>query len=169
MTEINQMQKEITQAYNGLSFAAVKTKDKFDARMRATVKDLLGARYALECKPVEVPQEVREFMDHLENAIRFGDAISGVNSDRLIQSMKYSEWNRNQPVRIYDYVQKIIDIFPAKHLMLLLHSSKNLSAVEFISLYEANKGEAKQSDYDGIPTGIDQNQIRYKATPIHKL
>ena len=169
MTELNQMQREMIETHNVLSFTAVRTKNKFDERMRATVKELLGYRYALETKPIEETAEASEFRGHWENAIRLGNALFGGNSKEIQFWKNNAEWNRNRPIRIYDYVQKIVDIFPAEHLTRLLYSSKNLTAEELISLYEANKGEAKQNDYGGIPTGIDQNQLMVKATFVHKF
>ena len=169
MTEPNSMLIEMNEVQNTLRITAARTKDKFDERMRTTVKDLLGTRYALEAKPVEMIPEVRELVLHWENAMRIGDAIFGENSDKQIQFLKNNaEWNKTRPVRIYNYVQKLADIFPAEHLTCLLHSSKNLTAEEFISRYESNKGEAKQNDYGGIPSGIDLSQLRAKIRLAHK-
>jgi len=58
-------------------------------------------------------------------------------------------------VRIYRYIKKLVDIFPAEHLTQLLSSSQLMTAEELVAFYEAKKGEAKQSDYSGEPTGID--------------
>lgn len=169
MTELGQMQQEMIQSQNILSFTAIRTKNIFDERMRSTVKELLGYRYALEAKPVEQPPEVRELVWHWENAMKIGDMIFGGNSDIQIQFMKNNaNWNRTRPVRIHNYVQKLADIFPPEYLTRLLHSSKNLRAEELINLYEADKGEAKRSDYSGIPTGIDLIQLRIKVTLVHK-
>jgi hypothetical protein len=101
--------------------------------------------------------------------MKIGDMIFGGNSDIQIQFMKNNaNWNRTRPVRIHNYVQKLADIFPPEYLTRLLHSSKNLRAEELINLYEADKGEAKRSDYSGIPTGIDLIQLRIKVTLVHK-
>jgi hypothetical protein len=162
LTEINQMQQEMIQAHNRLSVAAVATKSKFEDRMRATVKELLSYRYALVAKPIEENSEVRESMWHWENAMRIGDAIFGGGSENQMRALM--ERNRTRPVRVNGYVQKLVDIFPAEYLTDLLRSSLNLTAEELIYRFEANKGEATHSDYGGIPTGIDQSQLRAKAT-----
>jgi hypothetical protein len=55
-------------------------------------------------------------------------------------------------VKIYRYIKKLVDIFPAEHLTQLLSSSQLMTAEELLAFYEAKKGEAKQSDYSGEPT-----------------
>jgi len=170
LTEPDPMFHEMIRAHNNLSITAVKTSNKFDDRMRATVKELLGYRYALEGEPIEVARERRALLWHLENADRFSDALFGVDSSKKRQFMKDNyEWNRTRPLRIYNYVQKLTDIFPSEHLTRLLSSSLTHTPEEIISLYEANKGEAKQSDYSSQPTAIDPRAFKTSQNSYAKF
>ena len=69
-----------------------------------------------------------------------------------------------RPRRVLNYVLKIVDIIPVENLSKLIRDSQRLTADGLISRYEAVKGEAKQSDYSGQPSGIDPNAFRYRAT-----
>ena len=158
------MFQEMIRARNNLRIATAKTSYKFDAKMRATIKDLLGYRYALTAEPIKIYRQRRDLMQIIKDSDKFSDWVFGIDSSRQRQFMNNNaEWNRLRPLRIFDYVQKLADIFPPEHLTHLLASSLNHTPEEIISLYEANKGEAIQSDYDCEPTGIDLSSIRKRA------
>ncbi len=164
------MFQEMNRAHYFMRVTSVRTKDKFDARMRVTVKDLIRYIYAKESQPIEESSPQREFTWHLETAEKLGDLFFRVDSSSQRQFLKnVAEWNRNRPVRICDYVQKLADIFPPEHLTRLLLSSLKNTPEEIISIYEANKGEAKSSDYSGYPTGIDSSKLKSIATIVRVL
>lgn len=168
MTEIDPMQEmEIVHDY--LILVARKTKASFDNRMRVTVKELLNDRYPGKAENVEAARYREEFRQTMESAENLADALFGVDSGkRRLYIGNIQEWNRTRPSRICQYVQKLVDIFPAERLTHLLISSQHLTAEELIEFYEANKGEGKQSDYSGQPTGIDPNAFRIIATRIRR-
>ena len=154
MKEPDPMQ-ELEIAHDSLLIVARKTKNGFDGRMRATVKEMLGYRYPLKAVPAEKVRYREDFTQILESSEIFSNLIFGIDSSKQSQFMKKVEWNRTRPERINTYIKRLADIFPAEHLSQLLSSSQLMTAEELIALYEAKKGEAKQSDYSGEPTGID--------------
>jgi hypothetical protein len=154
--------------YTSLLLVARKSKKSFDDRMRTTVKELLAYRYTLKTKTVEATREMESLTQGIEAIDILTDRIFGVDSSRQRQFRRNNyEWNRKRPVRIYDYIQKLADIFPAEHLTRLLRDSQHLTEEELITLYEAKKGEAKQNDYSGYPTGVDLPKIYY-GRPVRK-
>lgn len=168
MTEPDPMFQEMIRVQYTLSITSARTKYKFDDKMRTTVKALLGYRYTLKGEPIY--REREEFDWHLDNASILSDIIFRVDSSKQRQLRKNEvEWKRTRPFRIYTYVQKLADIFPAEHLIQLLRSSQRLTAEELIALYEANKGEAKMSDYSGEPTGIDPTKFKTIAKLVRKI
>ena len=170
MTESNPMLQEMIRVKNSMTMTSMRTKNKFDDRMRVTVKDLLDYHYAMEGESIELVNYRRDFMQVLERADILTDWIFRVNSSRRRQFMKNAaEWNGNRPIRIFNYLEKLVDIFPPEHLIDLLSSSLKHGPEEIISIYEANKGEAKLSDYGGEPTGIDLTAFKIKVNFIHKI
>jgi hypothetical protein len=155
------MFQEMIRAQNNLSITAGRTKEKINSKMRATVKDLLGYRYALEGEPIEKYREREELMWHLEAADLFSDVIFGVDSSKKRQFMKDNlDWSRTRPLRIYNYVQKLADIFPPEHLNILLRISLNHTPEDTIRIFEEITGEAERGDYSGEPTGIDTTKFK---------
>ena len=161
MIEPLSMSLEFVSARNDLRLTAERTRGKFDERMRANVKELLGYRYADIGKPIELPSETRELMEHIENADILSDVLFGANNSERRQWKRANlEWYRNRPVRVYNYVQKIADIFHPEHLTHLLRTSLRMTPEALISFYEANPNEAKLSDYAGQPSAIDPNVFK---------
>ena len=160
MTEPNLMLEEEIRAQNFLSATAVRTKTKFDERMRATVKEAVSNRFLPEAIPVESARQEKYHAAHIEFAERIGDKIFGMDSSRKLQLMKAGmEEINTRPVRIHRYMLKLVDKFPAEHLIHLLMSSLRLCAEDTIRLYEANKGEAESNDYYNEPTELDLSSI----------
>ena len=169
MKEPDPMQ-ELEIAHDSLLIVARKTKNGFDGRMRATVKEMLGYRYPLKAVPAEKVRSGEEFTQILESSEIFSNLIFGTDSSKQRQFMKkVEEWNRTRPERINRYIKRLADIFPAEHLTQLLSSSQLMTAEELIALYEAKKGEAKSSDYSGYPTGIDSSKLKSIATIVRVL
>jgi hypothetical protein len=164
VTETESRLGEMNYVKNSLQHAAAEANHIVDARMRSTVKELLAYQYAPTAETVEVVKEIDSFINIIESADIFSDIIFGMDSskNREFKRRNY-EWNKARPVRLYDYVQKLADIFPAQHLIKMIHSCKSMPAEELIDFYEANKGEARQSDYGGKPTGIDLSVFVSKA------
>jgi hypothetical protein len=169
LTESDSRLKEMIIVRNNMTIAAGMTKDRFDARMRMTVKDLLGYRYASLRVPIEVARGVREEVYHFELAGILGDGLVGSGPQKLRPSLgSISLWNRYRPIRVYGYLQRLVDSFPAMYLTVLLRTSLNHTAEETIALYEGNKGEAIRNDYAGQPTAIDLTSIPVTVKPIRE-
>jgi hypothetical protein len=152
------------QIKESMNSIAIKTKDVFDAKMRATVKDLLDHHYALEGLTVEDAEGRRAHMRVIEASGQIADKLLGVDGSNFRQTYRSKmDWDYDRPRRVLEYVQKIADIIPAENLTKLIRDSQRLTAEELISRYEAMKGEAKQSDYSGQPSGIDPNAFRIIA------
>ncbi len=157
MTEPVPMSLEFVRARNDLRLTAERTRGRFDELMRANVKELLGYRYAEVGKPVEIPSGTRELVGHYENADILSDVLFGVNNS---ERRSAREWDRNRPVRVYDYVQKLADIFSPEYLIHLLRNSLRMTPEALIDFYEAYQNEAKLSDYAGQPSAIDPNAFK---------
>jgi hypothetical protein len=157
--------QEMTQVRNIMRTTAEKTKEKFDTRMRSTVKGLLIYRYAPKTEPADVERERRYHEAHFEIADIFSDIFFKVNNSERRQFMKeITEWARGKPLRVFLYIQKLADIFPAQYLTLLLRTSLKNTAEQTIAIYEANKGDALRSDYSGEPSGIDSAALPITVT-----
>ena len=161
MTEQDLMFKEMVQAQNSLSLTAAMTKEKIDAKMRATVKELLNYRYASKGNPIKKYNGKNVFTDHFEDSVILGELLFGPDPSgrRQVQVMNI-ELNRTRPLRIHNYVQRLADIFPPEHLTHLLRTSLRMTPEALISFYEANPNEAKLSDYAGQPSAIDPNVFK---------
>jgi len=161
MTDSHLMFREMVQVQNTLSLTAAMTKEKIDARMRATVKDLLRHRYALEPEPIEEYNKRRGKMLQVGIVDLFTDALLHVDSSNKRRDMyNYEELNRTRPLRIYNYVQRLADICPPEHLTHLLQTSLRMTPEALISFYEASQNDAKLSDYTGQPSSIDPNVFK---------
>ncbi|MGD0803515.1 MAG: hypothetical protein ABSA11_05505 [Candidatus Bathyarchaeia archaeon] len=164
MTEYNHRLREMIQVKESLNSIASKTKDVFDAKMRATVKGLLDDHYALEGLTVEDAEGMRAHMRVVEVSGQIADKLLGVDGSNFRQTHRSKmDWDYDRPRRVLEYVKKIADIIPAEYLTKLISDSQRLTAEELISRYEAVKGEAKQSDYSGQPSGIDPKAFRIIA------
>jgi hypothetical protein len=169
LTEGDPRLKEMIIVRNNLTIAAGMTKGRFDARMRMTVKDLLGYRYSSLRVPIEVARGNWEEIFHLELAGILGDRLVGNNPQKRMPSLgSISLWNRYRPIRVYNYLQQLADIFPAMYLTDLLRTIMSHSAEETIALFERDKGEAIRNDYVGQPTAIDPTSIPGIIKPIRK-
>lgn len=161
MTESNAMFQEMVRVHDSLSGTAMRTKDKIDSRMRATVKEVINDRLIPVAEPAKKVRQGRELRMHFIIADAVSDALLGMDSSKQMQFMKnMEEWNRTRPVRIYNYVLKLVDIFPAEHLTQLLRDSLSHDAEETIRIYEPIKGEARSKDYSCEPTQIDPSSIK---------
>ena len=165
--ESNSMLQELIQAHKFLSSTATITKNKFDAKMRATVKDLISHHYALKVKSIDIVRQKRMVKNHFEVSEIIGDRLFGMDTSKKLQFQKNGEEQlRTRPYRIYTYIQKLVDIFPVEHLTKLLRDSLSHTPEETILLYEANKGEAQASDYYCEPTQIDPTALKNTAELI---
>lgn len=169
MSDLDLRLQEMIQVRDNMSTTAAQTRERFDAKMRDTVKDLLSYRYALEGEPIEDARKRREFMQHIENAEILSDAIFGKDPSKSRLLMKNYEWNRGRPHRIYDYIQRLADMFPSRYLLYLLRTSLNHTAEETIAIFEADKGEALHSDYSGQQTGLDYTTLPVVSKSVRKM
>ena len=165
MTEYNHRLGEMMHVKESLNSVAMSTRDVFTAKMRATVKGLLEYRYALEGELTEDVESRQAQMQWFEGSGKNMDKILGVDNSNFWRTYrKNMDWEYERPRRVLNYVLKIVDIIPVENLSKLIRDSQRLTAEGLISRYEAIKGEAKQSDYSGQPSGIDPNAFRYRAT-----
>jgi hypothetical protein len=154
LSETEKRRLELSKTIDYLKITITMSMSVLDDKMRKTVKELLGYRYML--KPLSDKQKkIDEDRLLFINAAEFADKVFGTEPREWVKSRKSYELERDRPVRIYDYVQKIADIFPAEHLTRLVYCSKQLSPEALIAYFEAEKGEASGSDYVGEPSGID--------------
>jgi hypothetical protein len=161
--DIQSMQGERTLAQNALIIASESSRDIFDDKMRATVKEFVGYRYAVKSLTVEYAREKDKLLGTAYAANIVTGLVFGVDEREPVKFMKNIEnWDRASSVRIYRYIQRLVDIFPAQHLTNLLRSCLKHSAEEVIMLFEVNKGEAKSKDYAEGPTQIDFSSITAK-------
>jgi len=150
-----------------LNSVSMSTRDVFTAKMRATVKGLLEYRYALQGELTEDAKGRRAHIQALEDSGLMIKKIFGVDNSNFREAYKKKmNWDYERPRRVLNYVLKMVDIIPVEDLSKLIRDSQRLTAEGLISRYEAVKGEAKQSDYSGQPSGIDPNAFRYRATRI---
>ena len=169
MTWLESRRLEMEQIKGNLRDAAKRTGPRFDYWMRYSVKEVLAYQYVLEGELVEDVRERESYFKTIETAGKFFDRGFGFDSSRQRESMKRrDEWNRDRQVRVADYVQKIVDIFPARSLTRLIHSSRNMQAEQLIEHFESVKGEARQSDYAGHPSGNDPSTLIAKAIRIRR-
>src|SRR5690606_24209323 len=132
-----------------------------------SVKEVLEYRYAPIVEPAKVAAEKEAFMQILDNADKFSDALFGMDSSKRIEWRRRNyEWNQARPVRVANYVQKIADIFPARFLKYLLFNGRGLTAEQLIDRFELIKGEARGSDYAGNPSGIDLSSFVARGVVI---
>lgn len=90
------------------------------------------------------------------------DRIFGLEPGRNMRVLTaIGESNRRRPIRILNWLKKLVDVVPDDLLIVFLNNCLELGPEETIKLFEVKKGEASSRDYDGEPTGFNLDSLRH--------
>lgn len=141
-----------------------RTKGSLESRMRVAVRVMIRDYYPIK---VDLAKNVksREYLEkNLQMADLIGDALFGLGTgEQSRTNISNAESVRRRPIRILNYIEKLVELVPADYLIMFLSDCLSLGLEETIGTYEVIKGEAKSNDYFNLPTGIDSASFRKYA------